>query len=48
MIKSLKKFGGAVLLYAVIFFGIVAVTSRVNYTNYDVEVENNEVALLQK
>ena len=48
MIKSLKKFGGAVLLYAVIFFGIVAVTSRVDYTNYDVEVENNEVAFFQE
>lgn len=48
MIKSLKKFGGAVLLYAVIFFGIVAIASRVNYTNYDVEGGNNEVAFFQE
>lgn len=33
MIKEMKKFGGAILLYAVIFFGIVAIVSRVNYMN---------------
>ena len=33
MIKSLKKFGGAIMLYAVIFFGIVAIVSRVNTMN---------------
>lgn len=30
MMKSLKRFGGAIMLYAVIFFGIVAIVSRVN------------------
>lgn len=27
MVKSLKKFGGAIMLYLVIFFGIVAICS---------------------
>ena len=33
MIKSLKKFGGAIMLYAVVFFGIVAIVSSVNTLN---------------
>ena len=33
MIKSLRKFGGAILLYAVVFFGIVAIVSRINTMN---------------
>ena len=35
MMKSLKKFGGAIMLYAVIFFGIVAIASRINYFEED-------------
>ncbi len=35
MIKVVKKFGGALMLYAVIFFGIVAIVSRVNYLNQE-------------
>lgn len=31
MVKSLKKFGGAIIFYTVIFFGIIAIVSRVNY-----------------
>ncbi len=38
MVKLMKKFGGAILLYAVIFFGIVAITSRVNALNQENEV----------
>ena len=36
MMKSLKKFGGAIMLYAVIFFGIVAIASSV--AGHDTEV----------
>jgi len=28
MIKELKKFGGAIILYLVIFGGVIAITSR--------------------
>ena len=38
MMKSLKKFGGAIMLYAVIFFGIVAIASSVNLAGHDTEV----------
>lgn len=31
MVKSLKKFGGAIIFYMVVFFGIIAIVSRVNY-----------------
>ena len=48
MIKSLKKFGGALMLYAVIFFGVIAVTSRINYVEYDNQMGNEEVVALQK
>ena len=37
MMKSLKKFGGAIMLYAVIFFGIVAIASSVNLAGHDTE-----------
>ncbi len=33
MLKVMKKFGGAVMLYLVIFLGIVAISSRVGYIN---------------
>ena len=33
MVKVMKKFGGAIMLYMVIFFGIVAIVSRVGYMN---------------
>ena len=35
MVNVLKKFGGAIMLYAVIFFGIVAICSRVSHVNQD-------------
>ena len=38
MVKSLRKFGGAIMLYLVIFFGIVAICSRVNNMNQESEV----------
>ena len=38
MIKSLKKFGGAIMLYAVIFFGIVAIVSSVNLAHKDTNI----------
>ena len=31
MVKVFKKFGGAILLYVVVFFGIVAISSRLNH-----------------
>lgn len=31
MKKVLERFGGAIILYLVIFFGIVAISSRVAY-----------------
>lgn len=37
MMKSLKKFGGAIMLYAVIFFGIVAIASSVNLAQKDTQ-----------
>lgn len=37
MMKSLKKIGGAIMLYAVIFFGIVAIASSVNLAGHDTE-----------
>mgnify|MGYP005810398473 CR=1 FL=1 len=37
MMKVMKKFGGALMLYAVIFFGIVAICSRVNGLNQESE-----------
>ncbi len=30
MIKVMKRFGGAIMLYLVIFFGIVAISSRLD------------------
>ena len=33
MMKVLEKFGGAILLYAIIFFGIIAIASRVGAIN---------------
>lgn len=48
MIKSLKKFGGAIMLYAVIFFGILAITSRMNYVGEENNVINDEVVAINK
>lgn len=48
MVKSLKKFGGALMLYAVIFFGILAIASRINYVEGDKAIINDEVVALQK
>ncbi len=45
MIKVMKKFGGAIMLYAVIFFGIVAIVSRVNYIHEGSTVTNEMVAV---
>lgn len=44
MKKILGEFGGAILLYAVIFFGIVAISSRVSYINEKTEDTSNIVA----
>ena len=48
MMKSLKKFGGAILLYLVIFFGIVAITSRVNYIGQENSSVNDGVVAIQR
>ena len=44
MKKILVEFGGAILFYAVIFFGIVAINTRMSFIN-DIENKNNMVAL---
>ena len=48
MVKILKKFGGALMLYAVIFFGILAITSRINYVEGENIITNDEVVAFQK
>lgn len=48
MVKSLKKFGGALMLYAVIFFGILAIASRINYVEGHNTIMNDEVVAFQK
>ncbi len=30
MLENAKKFGGAIMLYMVIFFGIIAIVSRID------------------
>ena len=35
MKKVLIEFGGAIILYLVIFFGVIAITSRINNINSD-------------
>ena len=48
MMKSLKKFGGAIMLYAVIFFGIVAITSRINFAKEDMSNTYEKVVAVNK
>ena len=48
MMKSLKKFGGAIMLYAVIFFGIVAITSRINLAKEDMSNTYEKVVAVNK
>ena len=46
MKKVLEEFGGALILYMVIFVGILAVSSRMAYiNNSDTHNTNNIVAL---
>jgi len=45
MKKVLVEFGGAILLYIVIFFGIIAISSRVSYINNISDNTNNLVAI---
>ena len=45
MIKMMKKFGGAIMLYAVIFFGIVAIVSRVSYMNEGNAINEEMIAI---
>ena len=47
MLKVLEKFGGALLLYAVIFFGIVAVASSMERVNQEA-ITNEEVIALKQ
>ncbi len=42
MLEVFKKFGGAIMLYAVVFWGIVAICSNVNYVNQENEVNLDE------
>ena len=48
MVNVLKKFGGALMLYAVIFFGIVAICSRVSDVNQDFSSINDEMVALHE
>lgn len=34
MKKVLVNYGGAILLYVVIFFGVIAISTRMNYLDY--------------
>ena len=45
MKKVLVEFGGVILLYTVIFFGIIAISSRVSYINNVNDNTNNLVAI---
>lgn len=45
MKKVLVEFGGAILLYTVIFFGIIAISSRISYINSVNNNTNNLVAI---
>jgi len=45
MKKVLVEFGGVVLLYIVIFFGIIAISSRISYINNIEDNTNNLVAI---
>ncbi len=46
MVKSLKKFGGAIMLYLVIFFGIVAICSRVNNMNQERKINIEDTLVM--
>lgn len=43
MKKVIKNYGGLILLYMVIFFGIVALCNQINYLN-----EKNDVTFINK
>lgn len=45
MVKVFRKFGGAIMLYLVIFIGIVAICSRVHFINQDVSNLEEMVAV---
>ena len=48
MVKVFEKFGGAIFLYAVIFFGIVAIASRVGVQNQASDGASDEVIALNQ
>lgn len=45
MMKVMRKFGGAIFLYAVIFFGIVAITTSVKAMSQEVVVSEEVLAI---
>lgn len=47
MKKVVTEFGGAIILYIVIFFGIIAITTRVTQINND-NTTNKAVVMVNK
>ena len=45
MKKVFKEIGGALFLYLVIFLGVVAISSRINYINNQVDNQSEVIAL---
>jgi len=45
MKKVLEEFGGAIILYVVIFIGVVAISSRMTYINNNTTSNNVHVAI---
>ena len=46
VLDFIKKFGGAIMLYLVIFFGIVAICSRVNNMNQERKINIEDTLVM--
>ena len=48
MKKIIVNYGGTVLLYFIIFIGVILISNKITHINYDSNVINNGIAFYQQ